>query len=132
MATPSTEGAAAAARYFISLYPYMFATGDFTAWDAMSADDCRYCSTARAGVEDQMARGVSGEGSEISVSSATGIELAPGDTYAADLEVTQGPSFEVTPDGVRHPDGDGGAFKLHIALWWRDGWLVRAVDATRM
>ena len=132
MSTPSAEGAAAAASYFVSLYPYVFATGDLAEWNAMSADDCKYCLNTRASVEDQLARGVRGDGSEISVLSATGSELTAGQTYAADVEIRQSPSFEVSADGVRHPDGDGGRFKLHLALLWRDGWFVRAVDANRM
>ena len=132
MGAPGAEGAAAAASYFISLYPYVFATGDLSEWDALSEADCKYCQNVRASVEDQLARGVRGEGSEITVITADGTEIAHGDAYAADLEITQAPSFEVTSDGTRVPDGDGGRFRLHLALWWRDGWLVRAVDATRV
>ena len=131
MGTPSAQGAAAAATYFVSLYPYIFATGDLSEWDALSDVDCQYCQNVRASVEDQVARGVRGEGSDITVVSADGTELAPGDTYAADLEITQAPSFEVKSDGTRVPDGDGGRYQLHLALWWREGWLIRAVDATR-
>jgi len=132
MTTPSPDGAAAAATYFVSLYPYVFATGDLTEWAALSADDCKYCLNTQASVEDQVMRGVKGEGSEIEVHNATGTELSPGDTYSADLEITQAPSFEVSHDGSRVPDGEGGTFAIHVALLWRDGWLVRAVDATRM
>lgn len=132
MGTPSAEGAAAAASYFISLHPYIFATGDLAEWDALSEPGCQYCQNVRASVEDQISRDVRGEGSEITVLSAGGTVLAPGDTYAADLEITQAPSFEVTAGGARVPDGDGGRYKLHFALWWRDGWLIRAVDATRV
>jgi len=132
MTAPSAEGAAAAARYFVALYPYIFATGDLTEWDTLSADDCKYCINTRASVEDQIARGVRGEGSDITVASAMGTELSAGETYAADLEITQGPSFEVSADGTRTPDGEGGTFRLHLALIWHDGWQVRAVDASRV
>ncbi|QPL06347.1 MULTISPECIES: DUF6318 family protein [Actinomyces] len=38
------EGAIAAAEYFMALYPYVHATGDLSAWQAMSTQDCQYCS----------------------------------------------------------------------------------------
>jgi len=38
------EGAAAAAEYFLELYPYVMATGDTVEWEAMSHVECGYCS----------------------------------------------------------------------------------------
>ncbi len=41
-------GAAAAATYFLELYPYVMATGDLTEWDAMTwAETCDFCSKSR-------------------------------------------------------------------------------------
>jgi len=37
------EGAAAAATYFLSLYSYVYATGDLSLWQAMSTSDCEFC-----------------------------------------------------------------------------------------
>jgi hypothetical protein len=37
-------GAAAAAEYFIELYPYVMATGDTSEWESMSLDTCEPCS----------------------------------------------------------------------------------------
>ena len=132
MAMPSADGAAAAASHFVSLFPYIFATGDVAEWNAMSADDCGFCANTRTSVEEQMARGVRGEGSEITIHSARGTEISPGDAYSADIEFSQAPSFEVSMDGTRTPDGEGGRFRIHVALWWRDGWIVRAIDSTRV
>ncbi|WP_233188337.1 DUF6318 family protein, partial [Actinomyces qiguomingii] len=39
------EGAITAATYFISLFPYVFATGDLDAWKNLSDDNCSYCNT---------------------------------------------------------------------------------------
>lgn len=39
------EGAAAAAEYFLNLYPYVYATGDLDAWQNMSDDDCEFCNS---------------------------------------------------------------------------------------
>jgi hypothetical protein len=38
------EGAAAAAEYFIELYPYVMATGDTDEFEAMSHEACGFCS----------------------------------------------------------------------------------------
>ncbi|TFH72166.1 DUF6318 family protein [Cellulomonas sp. HD19AZ1] len=131
MSDRSATGASAAASYFFALYPYVFASGDLTEWSALSSETCEYCQNVRRSVEDQTARGVVGEGAEITIESAEGIEVAPGETYAADLVVVQAPSFEVTKDGERVPDGDGGRFQIHVALGWESGWVVRAIDAAR-
>ncbi len=100
----ATGGASAAASYFFALYPpYVFASGDLTEWSALSSETCEYCQNVRRSVEDQTARGVVGEGAEITIESAEGIEVHPGETYAADLVVVQAPSFEVTKDGGTSP-----------------------------
>ncbi|WP_237585282.1 DUF6318 family protein, partial [Actinomyces howellii] len=41
----SPAGAEATAIYFLSLYPYAFATGDLTTWKEMSEDDCIFCNS---------------------------------------------------------------------------------------
>ncbi len=37
------EGAAAAAEYFVELYPYVMTTGDTAEWEAMSHAECEPC-----------------------------------------------------------------------------------------
>ena len=44
----TVDGAVAAAQYFIGLRPYLQATGESTAWQAMSGPDCAYCASAAA------------------------------------------------------------------------------------
>ena len=41
-------GAVAAAEYFITLYPYVYATGDLTDFRAMSAATCKFCESVIA------------------------------------------------------------------------------------
>jgi hypothetical protein len=43
MERSDAEGAAAAAEYFIELYPYVMATGDTEEFEAMSHRACEYC-----------------------------------------------------------------------------------------
>ncbi|MGC0271799.1 DUF6318 family protein [Pseudactinotalea sp. Z1739] len=45
-------GAEAAAVYFVELYSYIHATGDFEAWDRLSADACGFCSGVRESVAE--------------------------------------------------------------------------------
>ncbi len=52
MSENSPEGAVAAAEYFVSLYPYVYATGDLTEWDAMSEDGCVFCSSVHDNVTE--------------------------------------------------------------------------------
>lgn len=41
----SPHGASQTAAYFLSLYPYVYATGDLTAWQDMSQDTCIFCNS---------------------------------------------------------------------------------------
>ena len=50
-------GAIAAAQYFITLYPYVYATGDLTAFRAMSDATCKFCSTVTTKVTDMHTAG---------------------------------------------------------------------------
>src|SRR6478609_144939 len=43
MERDDAEGAAAAAEYFLELYPYVMTTGDTTEWDAMAHEECESC-----------------------------------------------------------------------------------------
>ena len=52
MGENSPEGAVAAAEYFISLYPYVYATGDLTEWDAMSEEGCVFCGSVHDNVTE--------------------------------------------------------------------------------
>lgn len=51
------EGAIAAAKYFMELYPYVYATGDLTEWEAMSHPECRFCASVVDNVTDANSRG---------------------------------------------------------------------------
>jgi len=46
MKRDDAEGAAAAAEYFIELYPYVMATGDTEEFEAMSHRACGFCEQA--------------------------------------------------------------------------------------
>ena len=48
----SPEGLRLAGEYFISLYPYVYATGDLSDWQAMSTPDCGFCNNVITNVTD--------------------------------------------------------------------------------
>src|SRR5690554_3704314 len=43
MRRDDVAGAEAAAQYFLQLYPYVYATGDLSEWEAMSDPECVFC-----------------------------------------------------------------------------------------
>jgi len=61
-------GAAAAAVYFLELYPYVMATGDLAEWDAMTwAELCGFCTASRERQVQRAAASETYEGGEVSV-----------------------------------------------------------------
>ncbi|MBE1877557.1 hypothetical protein IHE71_17860 [Myceligenerans sp. TRM 65318] len=60
------EGAAAAAEYFIELYPYVMATGDTVEFEAMSHEACGFCADALAQAESIRDNNHQWSGGEIS------------------------------------------------------------------
>ncbi len=131
MNTIDSAGAEAAARYFLALYPYAYATGDLSEWQALSHPDCVFCGSVVTNVEALKAAGHHNRGSEISVLSVSVQELAPGRRYGAELTVTEGPSAEVDESGAivgEHPESR--KVSMVLALAYEDGWSVLEVDAT--
>ncbi|MBD7982327.1 DUF6318 family protein [Oerskovia merdavium] len=59
-------GAAAAATYFLELYPYVMATGDLEEWDAMTfAELCGFCTSVRDQAQEIANDGDTYRGGEI-------------------------------------------------------------------
>jgi len=123
MATPSAEGAAAAASYFISLYPYVLATGDLTEWNAMSTETCDFCTNTRTEVDQLQSAGLRSIGG-VEVMSASGKALGSHNWYAADLSVRMAPSTDVEADGTVVATNDGGEYDLNFAMTWSDRWII--------
>ena len=40
----TVEGAVATGEYVLALYPYVYATGDLSDWQAMSDSECGFCN----------------------------------------------------------------------------------------
>ncbi|WP_264029303.1 DUF6318 family protein [Cellulosimicrobium sp. SH8] len=125
------EGAAAAAEYFLELYPYVMATGDTAEWDAMTwADTCGFCSSVS---ED--ARSISQDGHTFAGGAVTAElekswpldELIGG--YPVDLNATmqEGQVIDAGGTVLREIDGFEGVMELGL-LHDQTGWRVLAVS----
>ncbi len=129
MATPSADGAAAAASYFISLYPYVYATGDLTTWNELSAPDCVFCSSTRDGATTVQQNEGRVEGGSMTVESASGTEIDAGNWYSATVIATEAPSAEYDTTGTLLEESLGGTYQFSMALTFMSGsWRIDAVD----
>jgi hypothetical protein len=128
---PGVDGAVAAATYFLSLYPYVYNTGDLAQWKAMSHPECVFCASVVTGVEEMVAKGNHQEGASVTFESSSGRELDPGAAFVVDLQVRQEPTTEVSAVGSV-VDEIAEAKLLSIAMSVRregDRWLIRASEA---
>ncbi|GIG22486.1 hypothetical protein Cch01nite_32100 [Cellulomonas chitinilytica] len=129
MAQPSAGGAVAAAKYYLELYRYAFATGDLEGFTAMSATDCTFCADVIGDIEQMVLVKHTNPPATIEFARANGIEVVPGQSYGADLEVHQGAWTEVDSTGKVTDRGGPSSVQMYFALGWTDNaWLVRQVD----
>lgn len=131
MATPSADGAAAAATYFLQLYPYARATGDLAEWQALAADECTFCTSVEAEVTSLIEQGQTVSGGAITVSSADGTEVIANESYSAQLLFMEAPT-ETWSGTTLVSTGDGGRYEALAVLRWNgQAWEVRAVDLSQ-
>ncbi|MFC0644081.1 DUF6318 family protein [Cellulomonas phragmiteti] len=129
MATPSADGAAAAASYLISLYPYVYATGDLTEWNSLSGPTCTFCSSTRDGAAEVHSEGRRIEGGAFTIESAEGIELDAGRWYSATIIGLESASVEYDSQGAVIDETPGGRHEVTIALSIAAGeWVVDGVE----
>ncbi|GCE77939.1 DUF6318 family protein [Cellulomonas biazotea] len=130
METPSAEGAAAAAAYFVELYGYTWATGDTSLWSAMSAETCEFCSAVLDRIAEMKAANYHSTGARTVVTSATGTEIRADEWYSASLVASQDSSSTLDSDGEVVATSDPGTYDLFVAIGWSQGWKVSAIDWT--
>ena len=120
-------GAAAAAEYFLELYPYVMATGDTAEWDAMTwADTCGFCTGVRDNALEIQSAGDAYSGSETTVNSAEAGEV---DTLtggrAVIVDVVQAPHRRTGSDGEVIAEGGEVTGRLHVDVLFTDGrWYI--------
>ena len=118
----SVDGAIAAAKYFMELYPYIYATGDLTEWDALSDEGCRFCDTASDGATALHADRGYATGGEVEIYSDTGggpyDDDRADDVYIVELGIRFAASVDHHADGSvqEHPSEEHPSFRL--ALIW--------------
>ncbi|NDO88929.1 DUF6318 family protein [Cellulosimicrobium composti] len=117
------EGAAAAAEYFLELYPYVMATGDTAEWDAMTwKETCGFCSGVREQALEIRTAGDSYIGAETTVTNAEAGEvdsLTGG--RAVLIDVVQGPHKRTTVGGYLVSEGGEVRGQLHVDVLFTDG-----------
>ena len=132
MDDPGVDGAVAAATYFLSLYPYVYNTGDLTAWKALSHPECIFCASVVTNVEEMHAQGHRQEGPSITVRESAAREVDPGVFFSVEVEVVQGPSAEFDRQGAVVEESLGSS-DVHVALAvLREGdrWVIRGSEAS--
>ncbi|MFI2487280.1 DUF6318 family protein [Promicromonospora kroppenstedtii] len=125
------EGAAAAAKYFIELYPYVMATGDVEEFKAMSHRACGFCEDALKQAEKLRSRNETWTGGEIKTDlretyerdEITGI-------YPLDFEVEQAAARITDSTGATVFEGKNERATYRVELGLRDGdWVVAEIAA---
>lgn len=126
-----SQGAIAAATYFISLYSYAYATGDLVEWKAMSDPACIFCGSVVGNVEKMQSLGHTSQGPSISIDSAQSAPPAAGTgILTVELQVEQGPSVERDAAGVVVDRVDESkSLSLVVALAHdRAAWIVHEIS----
>ncbi|GEA79604.1 DUF6318 family protein [Cellulomonas sp. CW35] len=125
------DNAQAVAQYFMSLFPYVFATGDTTAWDELSGEDCGYCADITDLAAADRSKGYHEVGGHIEFTFASAMDFEDG-TFSATIAFDEHPSQTVNSDGEVVEDYPGiKVTQADVSLEWRDGrWLVQGVDPT--
>ncbi|MFS0699431.1 DUF6318 family protein [Cellulomonas sp. 179-A 4D5 NHS] len=130
MDDPGVDGAVAAATYFLSLYPYVHATGDLAAWKAMSHPECGFCASVTEGVSAMHALGNKQTGGVFTVRSSQPTEVEAARFFAVVLDVEQAESVETDERGTVTSTVPGGRYTMTILVIREgDAWLIRASEA---
>lgn len=129
MERDDAEGAAAAAEYFIELYPYVMATGDTEEFEAMSHRACGFCDDALEQAQRIEGGGYTYSGGESMLSvmeiydrdEVTGI-------FPLDTEISQQASLISDSSGNVLHSSDAKAFESRVEMGIRnDRWVVVTV-----
>lgn len=126
MKRKDAEGAAAAAEYFIELYPYVMSTGDTEEFEAMSHRACGFCADA---LEDIAQFQTSGQSYVGGGASGTVLTIYERDDltgiYPLDLSIEQASSRVIDSTGTEISSASESASEVRVEVGRRDGrWVV--------
>lgn len=129
MSEPTTDGAIAAATYFLQLTDYAFASGETAPLRSLSADDCKHCAFV-VGQVDAMADGkYTSEAAPLLVSYSTSNEIRPDEWFSVRLRVNQ--EFTRISDATGAVVDESGSLDADFVFaisWLGDRWRVEQVD----
>ncbi|KQT01103.1 hypothetical protein ASG23_05755 [Cellulomonas sp. Leaf395] len=129
MSEPTTDGAIAAATYFLQLYDYAFSVRDAESLLSMSAEACKFCNYVDESVAELVASGHTSVGPPVRVVSAMSTEIRPDEWFSARLQVEQDPTRELAADGTVVSESEANVTDFIFALsWLGDRWKIEAVD----
>jgi len=130
MDTVDLDGAIATATYFLQLFPYVLNTGDLAEWSLLTNVECKFCGSVADDVNHLAQLGQHQEGTDITVLTATGVEIRPGASFSVEITFTQGPWAVIDPAG-KVVDAAAAPESLHalvVVLRDADNWSIRAVQ----
>ena len=125
---PSEETVGEAARYFVALFPYIFATGDLAQWESVSGSDCEWCADIADIVRKDVAAGKRREGGRMDIQDVQ-VFHDRDEMYYAVIRLKEQPSRVLAADGsvVETTDFVQDA-KLEVGLGWTgETWSVTSV-----
>ncbi|MFI9484892.1 DUF6318 family protein [Promicromonospora sp. NPDC052451] len=129
MERDDAEGAAAAAEYFIELYPYVMATGDVEEFEALSHRACGFCSQALedANQIQELGQTYQGGATTTTLLSQYGRDELTG-IYPLDVEVRQEASRTLEANGSVASAAKEQTSEHRVEVGRRSGnWLIVGV-----
>ena len=129
MKRKDAKGAAAAAEYFIELYPYVMATGDTEEFEAMSHRACGFCEDAIEQAERIKKRGFTYTGgyTELTVVTTYARDGVTG-IFPLDVRIAQQSSLILDDDGKDIHLANDKVSESRVEMGLRRGeWVVVAV-----
>lgn len=125
MRRDDVAGAEAAAQYFLELYPYVYATGDLTEWDAMSDPECKFCESVRNEVGALHSAGGRFDGAAVSVESMSSTPADGRGLFRIDARVREGEFSRIEASGSEPKRIAAAVHDLTLALFHAESWQVR-------
>lgn len=126
---PTLEGAKSVAAYFLLLYPYVYQTGDLSAWNALAHPDCNFCASVRTHVSEASSGGQHTVGGAFTITAVKGTEVNPGKFFDIQLINEGATSQVVIAAGAVVKDQRAGRYETDIVVLFEDGkWRVRGVQ----
>lgn len=122
-------GAAAAAKYFLSLYAYVMRTGDLDEWDAMTTPVCDFCKSISEAAGGILSKGGRYSGGEIRVTKIVVDAYDPDlEAYAFEASIRQRSSVESDAKGVPLKESAARTGNVRVeVLNGQLGWGILAV-----